>query len=335
MRGPAKVDARRAHDARGISAPAAAKKLVAYDIMTERFEITNLLQRELVNDPALFGRPLAGTSQDPGVYIESVHHLMKMVAGAPNIRPAWFFDVAQQGEGLADVGTHLVDLVQWTLFPEQALDYTKDIQILAAQRWPTLISHARFTQVTGEPDFPPYLRPHLASDDSLEYFCNTQVTYALRGIQVKINAIWDWEPPPGGSDTHYAVYRGNRARIEVRQGKAEEYRPELYIVPNRAKDKPQLLAAGRKRLSALAASYPDLAVEDRGGELRLVIPAKYRVGHEAHFAEVTRRFLQFLREPGQLPPWEAPNMLAKYYITATGTELSQRAPSRVPPRLAP
>ena len=62
---------------------------------------------------------MKGTEADPGVYMESVHHLMKVVAGAPNIRPPWFFDTAEQGEGLNDIGTHLVDLVQWTLFPGQ------------------------------------------------------------------------------------------------------------------------------------------------------------------------------------------------------------------------
>ena len=37
--------------------------LVAYDIMTERFEITSILQRELVRDPAIFGKlgPYAAT----------------------------------------------------------------------------------------------------------------------------------------------------------------------------------------------------------------------------------------------------------------------------------
>ena len=70
--------------------------------------------------------------------MESVHNLMKVVAGAPNIRPAWFFDTAEQGEGLNDIGTHLVDLVQWTLFPDQAIDYHADVRVLAAQRWPTV-----------------------------------------------------------------------------------------------------------------------------------------------------------------------------------------------------
>ena len=39
--------------------------------------------------------------------------------GAPIKRPAWFFDATQQGEGLVDITTHLVDLVQWECFPER------------------------------------------------------------------------------------------------------------------------------------------------------------------------------------------------------------------------
>ena len=90
--------------------------------MTERFEASNALQRALVMDAAVFGEIVPGTPAEPGVYIESVHHLMKVVSGAPNIRPTWFFDVTQQGEGLNDIGTHLVDLVQWTLSPDRAVD---------------------------------------------------------------------------------------------------------------------------------------------------------------------------------------------------------------------
>src|SRR5260221_1523528 len=101
-------------------AEADSKGLVAYDIMTERFEVTSILQLALVTDPATFGEIVTGTQTGPAVYIESVHYLMKTVAGAPNIRPPWFFDIAEQGEGLNDIGTHLVDLVQLTLFPGQA-----------------------------------------------------------------------------------------------------------------------------------------------------------------------------------------------------------------------
>src|SRR5262249_21109831 len=79
---------------------AEAKGLIAYDIMTERYEITSILQRALVNDGDIFGSAVPGTLDAPGVLLESVHYLMKSVAGVPLRRPAWFFDTTQQGEGL-------------------------------------------------------------------------------------------------------------------------------------------------------------------------------------------------------------------------------------------
>src|SRR5262249_49160706 len=83
---------------------------VASDIMTERYEIPSILQKELVNDDDTFGTVVPGSVDEPGVFMESMHYLSKLVAGVPLRRPAWFFDVEQQGEGLTDVGTHLVDL---------------------------------------------------------------------------------------------------------------------------------------------------------------------------------------------------------------------------------
>jgi hypothetical protein len=257
-----------------------------------------------------------------------------MVAGAPNIRPAWFFDNTQQGEGLNDVGTHLVDLVQWTLFPDEALDYRRDAKVLAAQRWPTPIPEAEFRRVTGEPGFPTFLAP-LVKDGTLEYFCNTLVSYTLRGIHTKLNVIWDWEPAPGAGDTHYAFYKGSRAKVEVRQTRADQLRPELYVVPADAGDRRAVLSAVRARIAALQPEFPGVAVEERGAEIHVAIPDSFRVGHEAHFAQVTAEFLRFLRDRRALPAWERPNMLAKYYVSTTGTELSHQRPPRPAPRLAP
>jgi predicted dehydrogenase len=308
--------------------------VVAYDIMTERFEITSILQRALVNDPATFGEIVKGTEAEPAVYMESVHNLMKVVAGAPNIRPPWFFDTVEQGEGFNDIGTHLVDLVQWTLFPDQAIDYRADVRVLSAQRWPTWIPEADFRRVTNEPRFPETLAPSV-KDGKLEYYCNTLVSYALRGIHAKLSVIWDWEAPPGSGDTHFAVYRGTRARVEVRQTEADSYRPELYVVPNESASAPQLLAAVQAKLGALQLEYPRVSVEQRGSELHVVIPDPFRVGHEAHFAQVTTKFLQYLRNRTTLPAWERGNMLAKYYVTTKGTELSREGPARPAPRIAP
>ena len=307
-------------------ATTATKGLVAYDIMTERYEITSMLQKDLVNDPAVYGNQLPGSEQEPGVYMESVHHLMKMVAGAPNLRPAWFFDVLQQGEGLTDVGTHLVDLVTWTLYPRTLLDYRKDVRILAAKRWPTVLTRPEFQQVTGEKDFPAFLRDEV-KDDRLQYFCNTQVAYTVRGTHVKLDVLWNYEAPAGGSDTHLAVYRGSKARIEVRQKGEKTNRPELYVVPNAPADRAAISAALNNKVQAWQREYAGVAVEDAGQGIRVTIPDKYRVSHEAHFAQVTERFLHYMKEPKSLPAWENANMLAKYYTTNAGVQLSHRAAS--------
>jgi len=35
-----------------------------------------------------------------------------------------------------DVTTHLIDLMMWTCFPEEPIDYREDIRMLQARRWP-------------------------------------------------------------------------------------------------------------------------------------------------------------------------------------------------------
>ena len=92
------------------------KNVMLYDMMTERYDMLNIIERELINDSDLFGELQPGTPDDPAVYMESVHHFYKEVSGAPLIRPAWYYDVEQQGEGIADVTTHLIDQLFWKCF---------------------------------------------------------------------------------------------------------------------------------------------------------------------------------------------------------------------------
>lgn len=298
---------------------AEAKRLIAYDIMTERSEITTMLQRELINDAGVFGTIQKGSENDPAIYMESLHHLFKMVSGAVNIRPAWFFDVKQQGEGVADVGTHLVDLVQWMVFPEQVIDYRKDVNVLSGKRWPTVMSRDEFKRVTGEPNFPAYLAPNVKGD-KLDYFCNGSMTYALRGVHTKLDVIWNYEAPAGGGDTHVAWFKGSKSRIEVHQAQAHT----VHVIPNQPGLKAEVLAALQKKVAALQAKYPGVGVVDEGDKLRVTFPDKYRDGHEAHFSQVASRFFEYLRNPKAMPAWEKPNMLAKYYTTTKGLELGYR-----------
>lgn len=292
------------------------KGVVAYDIMTERFEVPSILQRELVNDPDVFGKQIPGTETEPGISARSIHHLMKVVAGVPLRRPTWFFDVEEYGEGLADVGTHVVDLMQWTAFPEQKLDYKTDVRMVAARHWPTVISKPDFQKVTGEAEFPASLAPHV-KDGKLEYFCNNQVSYALRGVHVKLDILWNWEAAEGG-DVYEATFRGTNARVEMRQGKAEKFVPELYVVSSKG------AGALQRKIESLNSKYPGLAIVQNGNEARIVIPDRYRVGHEDHFAQVTNQFFGYLKSPKSMPAWEKPNMLVKYYISTKGVEMSRQ-----------
>lgn len=300
--------------------------LIAYDIMTERFEITSILQRALVNDSAVFGRLDRGSSDNPAIVMESVHRLMKTVAGVPSLRPSWFFDVRQQGEALSDVGTHLVDLVQWIAFPDQAIDFSSDIRVLAAKHWPTRIDTAQWRRVTGTSEFPSYLSASVR-EGSLDYFCNNSVTYSLRGVHVHLDVLWDFEGPPP-FDSHFARFRGTSSSIEVRQTSAENFRPEVYVVPASPELRPAVLDALNKRLKNLNPTIGGIGVEDRGAEFKLTIPDSHRVGHEAHFAQVTRQFFEYLDNPRSLPAWEKPNMLAKYAVTTKGVELARAGDAR-------
>jgi hypothetical protein len=292
------------------------RRLVLADMMTGRHNTLVRLLHALRRDPEVFGDSVPGTEQEPGVFLGGVHYLRKIVAGLPNARPAWYFDITEQGEGLADTGVHLVDRVHETLFPDQPLDWQQDIDIVAASRWPTLVSLAQFRELTGESDWPDDLAPWIR-DDMLEYFCNGLVDYRVRGNYVRLEVRWDWQAEQG-DDTHHALYRGTRCRLAVRQGSAEGFRPELYVLPDH-----DISTALQRRIAALQPSYPGIAVEAHGAEWRIAIPASHRIGHDAAFAAFTRRFLAYVADPASLPARERPNLLAKYRVTTGAVALSR------------
>ncbi|MBK8741856.1 MAG: hypothetical protein IPM02_21150 [Betaproteobacteria bacterium] len=64
--------------------------VLLYDIMTERHEITTILQRAFSAIAPVFGELRQGTVEDPAIIKESVHHFSKQVSGAAVTRPAWF-----------------------------------------------------------------------------------------------------------------------------------------------------------------------------------------------------------------------------------------------------
>jgi len=303
-------------------AVAKARGVLLYDIMTERFEITTMLQRALSQQPVLFGELVKGSPSEPAITKESVHHFSKLVAGLPLKRPEWFFDVRQQGEGIVDVTTHLVDLIQWEAFPEQILS-PADAKVLSARRWATTLTPAQFKQVTGADTFPDYLKRDVdVKDGSLHVYSNGEFTYQLRGINAKVSVTWNFEAPPGAGDTHFSLMRGSKASLIIRQGAEQNYKPVLYIERAGSPADPEFAAAVKRAVETVARTYPGIGVEPDGQAWRVTVPEKYHDGHEAHFARVTETFLSYLRA-GQLPDWEVPNMITKYATTMQAYKMSR------------
>ncbi len=295
--------------------------VLLYDIMTERYEITTILQRKLSQMPEVFGKLQKGTPEEPAIIQESVHRFSKTVAGKPLIRPVWFFDVSQEGEGIVDVATHLVDLVQWEAFPEKIIK-RDDIDIAMAKHSTTDLSPEQFSKVTGVDSFPEYLNKYVEGG-LLKVYSNGEIVYRINDIWAKVSVTWSFDKPKGG-DTHYSIMRGTKCNLVIRQGKEQGFKPVLYIEPVASSD----IASFEKIIKTavendLGSQYPGLKlIKLSENEFSVDIPQEYKIGHEGHFRQVTEKFLEYLRT-GEIPRWEIPNMITKYYITTTALKMAR------------
>ena len=299
---------------------AAEKKKLLYDIMTERYEITTMLQREFSMVKDVFGELEKGTPQNPAVTKESVHYFYKYVSGSVLTRPAWFMDVAQQGEGIVDVTTHLVDLIQWECFPEQVIDYKNDIVLNGARRWTTDMTPSQFNAITKLTGYPDYLKKNLTRDSILQVYSNGEINYSLKGIHAKVSVIWGYQAAEGTGDTHYSIMRGTKANLVIKQGAEQNFKPALYIEPVSAERgyEGTLVTA----LPPIQQKFPGVTLKKVAGGWEVLIPEKYKEGHEAHFARVMEKFLEYLKK-GNMPSWEVPNMISKYYTTTRALEMAK------------
>src|SRR4029078_7954644 len=106
---------------------------------------------------------------------------------------------------------------------------------------------------------------------ALEAWFYGRCVYRGRGVHVRLQVRWDWQAAQG-DDTHHALYRGTRSRLAVRQGPAERFRPELYVLRDS-----DIGAALHRRIAVLQANYPGIAVETLGSEWRIAIPDALRI----------------------------------------------------------
>jgi predicted dehydrogenase len=296
------------------------KKVLLYDIMTERYEVTTMLQRAFSMTPSVFGALVKGSPDNPAVTKESVHHFYKNVSGKPLVRPAWFMDVSQQGEGIVDVTTHLVDLVQWECFPNRIIDYKNEIKIAKTRRWTTDMTLPEFEAITQQSQFPDYLKKDVVGD-KLKVYSNGEFTYQLCGVYAKVSVTWAYKAPEGGGDTHYSIMRGTKANLIIRQGAEQGYKPTLYIEPLGKNANFEKILRGA--LPQIQKEFPGIDIEKTDKGWKVIVPKKYDEGHEAHFGRVAEKYFSFLKA-GKMPAWEVPNMIAKYYTTTTALEMARK-----------
>ena len=189
---------------------------LAMDIMTNKHDVYAQLRRAIVLDPSLFG----GWSSDeskPQIELGALHHLAKVVNGAPLRRPPWYYDVRVQGNGLVDVHSHLVDQVQWLVSPNGGTwAFDDDVRILSAKAWDTAVDLPLYRDSTGLEAFEPDIAP-LVVDSVLPLRANGAIEYELRGVRVRQQADWFQREPPNSGDAHTAILRGELCDITMAQ----------------------------------------------------------------------------------------------------------------------
>ena len=299
------------------------KGVVVNDIMTERHAITTILQKELSQIPELFGELEKGTPENPAIVKESVHFFYKTVAGETLVRPAWFFDVDQQGEAIVDVSTHLVDMILWQLFPNQPIDYRDEdngIAVSHARVWDTELRQSQFELITQQEGFPEYLMVDVESDSVLHVTSNGEFVFEVQDAFAKVSVEWGFTNPEGG-DTHYSSLRGTNANLVIRQNVEQDFQATLYVEPVGEPDSEEFEMNINNALAQLGDRYPGLSAVRTPFGWKIQIPEQFNESHEEHFTRVTENYLDALEE-GQLPEWERTNLLTKYYITTQAYEKS-------------
>jgi len=285
---------------------------LAADIMTERYEIATLLQKDFLAEESVFGQVRIEPDGSPAVFKECVHHLYKIVNGKPLVRPVWYFDIDVQGEGIVDTTIHLVDMTQWMLFPGTPIEYDKDIELIEARRWATTVPLDKFARITGTDRFPQAIGEYV-KDAVLDYFCNGELIYRIKGVPVHLREIWYLDEPPGGKDTHRSLIKGTRSDLMIRQLPDTGFKTELLIVPHENEE--QVEKAIQDCLTKWSDRYPGLSAVPEKNALRIDIPDDLRTTHEQHFYRVRDAFIENL-DKNIAPPEHRACTLAKYSLLA-------------------
>lgn len=277
------------------------------EMMTGRHDATARLVKRIVDAEDVFGELFTGGA---AIEHESVHHLEKLVDGAPLRRPWWFFDVRVQGSGAVDIPTHLVDQTQWLVQGNERAAGAP--HLLSARGWSTRVPGGAFQRITGVPAFPAELRPFM-DGDALDYPCNAEMSYRLAGVIARAGTRWELSAAEGGGDAYRGVVRGTHATVVVEQGPDTNGRRRVSLEPRGDAD--AVLRALGEAVRAWQSDMPGLAIERDGNAAVFVIPSSLAAGHEAHFALVLDDLLRAI-DADEWPAGAAARTAEKYALLA-------------------
>ena len=285
---------------------------LAVDIMTGRQSAIADLRNAIIGTPSIFGA-LAGDTERPALEFTSRHHLLKRVDGKALKRPAWFYDIAVQGDGMVDIHSHYVDQAQWITADDHRFDVDRDVEILDAERWTLDVPLRLFQESTGELAFPDYLAA-VVNGDVLKLACNGRIDYRLRGIPVRQLCEWGLREPEGGTDLHAFSARGENAELTIRIGPATDFKSEIRLrVRNEAGLTPAL-----KQWSDVT---PGLEARKSDDGYLLVVPPLASGSHEAQFPRVFDEFLDLL-DTEIWPPDLMARIQTRYTLLARAREIA-------------
>jgi hypothetical protein len=170
----------------------------------------------------------------------------------------------------------------------------------------------KFVKITGTQQFPKTVQEYV-KDDILNYFCNGELIYHIRGVTVHLREIWNLDEPPGGGDTHRSLIKGTRSDLMIRQLPEQGFKTELMIVPR--ENRTQVEEAVQDCLGKWSHRYPGLSVTPEKSALLINISDNLRTTHEEHFCQVRDAFLSHL-DAGTEPPEHRACTIAKYTLLA-------------------
>ena len=256
--------------------------------------------------------------------MESVHHLMKVVAGVRE-PPARVVLRHRRSRARRSATWRRTSSTSCPGCSSRSRRSTtaREIQVLTARRWPTVLDRAQLLRLTGEKALPADLGRRL-KDGKLDYFANGEVSYTLRGRHARLKVLWNYEAPAGGGDTH--AHAPWQPRLGSRSCRAPSRSGGRSCTSSRSGPPTRRPCARRSRRGSpsCAKTRPGLARGGRGRAAARRVPDSLPRGPRSPLRRGDPALPRLPEEPGLAAAWEKANMLAKYYVTTQAVELSRR-----------